>query len=191
MWATHDHVTQQTRNRLKTTAMGLGLVRLLQDAGRAAEAKSTLSLLENGFRDVVKKSRPDPRQSPKDRAAVIRVPLSARLMLAASAVLFSLVGVTAANEKRPELAQMEVHGTFVKFDSDKNEITIKVNGKNDMTFSLSQDARVTVGEVKDLAKLNTDDSVTLTLMRDGDKIVVTEVRQGRQKGSFSPSPSQI
>jgi hypothetical protein len=31
----------------------------------------------------------------------------------------------------------------------------------------------------------------LTLMKDGDKIMVIEVRQGRQKGSFSPSPSQI
>jgi hypothetical protein len=191
MCAIHDHATRQTRNRLKTAAMGLGLVRLLQDAGRAEEAKSTLSLLENEFRGVVKESDADLRQSPKDRACVAGVSLLAPLMLAASAVLLSVVGVTSANEKRPELAQMEVDGIFAKFDADKNEITIKVNGKNEMTFRLSQDAKVTVGEVKDLTKLKIEDSVTLTLMKDGDKIMVIEVRQGRQKGSFSPSPSQI
>ena len=34
MLAIHDQFTYQLRNRLKTTGMGLGLVRLLQDAGR-------------------------------------------------------------------------------------------------------------------------------------------------------------
>ena len=52
MLAIHDQFTQQMRNRLKTTGMGLGLVRLLQDARRTEEAISTLSSLETGFRGV-------------------------------------------------------------------------------------------------------------------------------------------
>jgi len=46
MLANHDHFTQQTCDRLKTTCIGLGLVRLLQDAERFEEAKATLYLLE-------------------------------------------------------------------------------------------------------------------------------------------------
>ena len=49
MLANHDKFNQQMRSRLKTTAMGLGLVRLLQDARRFDEAKTTLDLLENDF----------------------------------------------------------------------------------------------------------------------------------------------
>jgi hypothetical protein len=52
MLAIHDQFTRQMRNRLKTTGMGLGLVRLLQDAGRFEEAGTTLSWLENGFPGV-------------------------------------------------------------------------------------------------------------------------------------------
>jgi hypothetical protein len=48
----HDQFTHQMRNRLKTTGMGLGLVRLLQDAGLTEEARMTLSSLESGFRGV-------------------------------------------------------------------------------------------------------------------------------------------
>jgi hypothetical protein len=52
MLAIHDQFTRQMRNRLKTTGMGLGLVRLLQDAGRTDEARAVLSSLEDGFRGV-------------------------------------------------------------------------------------------------------------------------------------------
>jgi len=56
MLAIHDQFTHQMRNRLKTTAMGLGLVRLLQDAGRTEEARITLSSLENGFHGVAEEA---------------------------------------------------------------------------------------------------------------------------------------
>lgn len=56
MLAIHDTFSPQMRSRLKTTCMGLGLVRLLQDAGLTEEARTTLSLLENGFRGVAKES---------------------------------------------------------------------------------------------------------------------------------------
>lgn len=56
MLATHDHFTHQMRNRLKITGMGLGLVRLLQNAGLTEEARTTLSSLENGFQGVAGKS---------------------------------------------------------------------------------------------------------------------------------------
>jgi hypothetical protein len=60
----HDQFSPQIRNRLKTTAMGLGLVRLLQDAGRTEEARSTLSSLETGFQGVAEESD-KPSQKPR------------------------------------------------------------------------------------------------------------------------------
>jgi len=56
MLATHDQFTHQMRNRLKTTSMGLGLVRLLMDAGLTEEARTTLSSLENGYQGVAEAS---------------------------------------------------------------------------------------------------------------------------------------
>lgn len=52
MLAIHDQFTPQMRNRLKTTSLGLGLVRLLQDARRFEEAKTILYSLENSFQGV-------------------------------------------------------------------------------------------------------------------------------------------
>jgi hypothetical protein len=63
MLAIHDPFTLQMRNRLKTTGMGLGLVRLLQDAGLSEEARTTLSSLENGFQGVAEESD-KPSQKP-------------------------------------------------------------------------------------------------------------------------------
>ena len=54
MLAIHDQFTHQMRRRLKTTGIGLGLVRLLQDAGLIEEARTTLFSLENGFQDLEK-----------------------------------------------------------------------------------------------------------------------------------------
>ena len=56
MLAIHDPFTHQMRNRLKTTAMGLGLVRLLRDAGLIEEARTTLYSLKNGFQGVAGES---------------------------------------------------------------------------------------------------------------------------------------
>ena len=47
MLAIHDHVTRQASDRLGTTAIGLGLVRLLQHAKRFDEARTVLYALEN------------------------------------------------------------------------------------------------------------------------------------------------
>jgi predicted N-formylglutamate amidohydrolase len=52
MLAIHDQFTRQMRNRLNTTAIGLGFVRLLQDAKRFEEAATTLASLENGVQDA-------------------------------------------------------------------------------------------------------------------------------------------
>src|SRR5277367_2751284 len=65
MLAIHDEFTHQMRNRLKTTCVGLGLVRLLQDAKRFEEAKSTLYSLENGFQDVPEESHEPSQKSCK------------------------------------------------------------------------------------------------------------------------------
>ena len=56
MLAIHDQFTRQMRNRLKTTAIGLGLVRLLQDSRSFEEAKTTLYSLESGFQGVADES---------------------------------------------------------------------------------------------------------------------------------------
>jgi hypothetical protein len=52
MLAIHDQSTHPMCDRLQTTGMGLGLVRLLQDSGRTDEARAVLSSLEDGFRGV-------------------------------------------------------------------------------------------------------------------------------------------
>ena len=56
MLAIHNQLNRQMRNRLKTSVMGLGLLRLLQDAGRIEEASATLYSLENGFQSVAEAS---------------------------------------------------------------------------------------------------------------------------------------
>jgi len=64
MLAIHGQFSDQIRSRLKTTGMGLGLVQLLQDAGRTAEARTTLSLLQYGFQGVAVESN-KPSQKPR------------------------------------------------------------------------------------------------------------------------------
>lgn len=49
MLAINDHVTDQMCHRLETTTIGLGLVRLLQDAKRFDEARTVLYALEGRF----------------------------------------------------------------------------------------------------------------------------------------------
>ncbi len=44
-----DQTTRQLRDRLKTTGVGLGLLRLQLDAGMTEEARTTLSSLQNDF----------------------------------------------------------------------------------------------------------------------------------------------
>jgi hypothetical protein len=56
MPAIHGQFTRQMRRRLKTTCIALGLVRLLQDARRFEEARTTLYSLENGFQGVAEES---------------------------------------------------------------------------------------------------------------------------------------
>jgi hypothetical protein len=64
MLAIHDQSTHPRCDRLQTTGMGLGLVRLLQDAGRTDEAKEILSSLEHGFQGVVEEwDEPQPHSS--------------------------------------------------------------------------------------------------------------------------------
>jgi hypothetical protein len=46
MFTNHDTFTPGMRDRLKLTCMGLGLVRLLQDARQINEARATLAALE-------------------------------------------------------------------------------------------------------------------------------------------------
>ncbi len=74
MVAIHEQFTLQMRNRLKTAGMGLGLVRLLQKARRFEEARSTLSMLENGFQGVAvqtEKRSQQPRKTSRRRFSVI------------------------------------------------------------------------------------------------------------------------
>jgi hypothetical protein len=63
MLAIHNQFTHQMRNRLKTSVMGLGLVRLLQDAGWTEEASTILASLEPGFQGVAEESD-KPSQKP-------------------------------------------------------------------------------------------------------------------------------
>jgi len=76
MLAIHDQITHELRSRLKTTVMGLGLVRLLQDAGLTEEARTTLYTLENGFQGVSEDS--DKPSQNRHRHKVHRSPPVAR-----------------------------------------------------------------------------------------------------------------
>lgn len=58
----HDQFTHQMRDRLKTTAMGLGLVRLLMDAGHTEEARTTLASLQDGLDEESQKATASPRR---------------------------------------------------------------------------------------------------------------------------------
>jgi hypothetical protein len=44
-----NQITRQLQDRLKTTGVGMGLLRLQLDAGMTQEARTTLSLLQNDF----------------------------------------------------------------------------------------------------------------------------------------------
>ena len=74
MLATHDLFTQQMCDRLTTTCMGLGLVRLLQDAKRFEEARSTLYLLEG-----VGSAKPNQKPSKAKRITRSRSAASTRI----------------------------------------------------------------------------------------------------------------
>jgi predicted N-formylglutamate amidohydrolase len=50
MLSIHDQITHEMCDRLETTAIGLGLVRLLQDAKRFDEARMMLHALEDGVK---------------------------------------------------------------------------------------------------------------------------------------------
>ena len=58
MLAIHDQITNEVSDRLETTAIGLGLVRLLQDAKRFEEARTMLSLLETGIEPAGHRQKP-------------------------------------------------------------------------------------------------------------------------------------
>jgi len=106
-----------------------------------------------------------------------------KLLAASAAVLFVIGLTTAADEKKDEPTQ--VTGKFVKFNAEKNEITIKVKSE-EMTYPLAKDAKVAIGaikETKDLSKLKVDDPIMLTLRKDGDKTWVMELREPKPDGS--------
>ncbi|OAI50722.1 hypothetical protein AYO44_05485 [Planctomycetaceae bacterium SCGC AG-212-F19] len=52
----HDQFSSPLAHRLNTTGMGLGLVRLLLDAGRADEARTALSSLQQAFQGTARTS---------------------------------------------------------------------------------------------------------------------------------------
>ena len=67
MRAIHDPFTREMRNRLEITVMGLGLMRLLQDAGRIEEARAILCLLETGSPGAAEKTDRAARQRGANR----------------------------------------------------------------------------------------------------------------------------
>jgi hypothetical protein len=101
--------------------------------------------------------------------------------------LRSFINLPAASADPDEDADQTVKGKFVKFDADTNEITLMVEKEN-MTYKLGKDAKVTVGEVKDtkdLSKLKADQIVFLTLKTEGTKTWVTAVSDHEPKPNGS------
>ncbi len=83
MLAIHDQFSDQIRSHLKTTGMGMGLVQLLQDAGRTAEARTTFFSLEYGFQDVAVESD-KPSQKPRKAKRLKGVSRPARCLSASA-----------------------------------------------------------------------------------------------------------
>ena len=74
MLTIHDQFTRQMCDRLTTTCMGLGLVRLLQDAKRFEEARATLCLLEGAASDQPRRNPSKAKRITRSRsAASIRI----------------------------------------------------------------------------------------------------------------------
>ena len=71
MRAIHDQFTHEICAGLKTTCIGLGLVRLLQDAKRFDEARAILYALENGIQGAAEK--PQKRCDVKEMNGVARI----------------------------------------------------------------------------------------------------------------------
>jgi hypothetical protein len=74
MLTIHDRFTRQMCDRITTTCMGLGLVRLLQDAKRFEEARTTLHLLED-----VESEKPSQNPFKAKRIARSRASASTRI----------------------------------------------------------------------------------------------------------------
>jgi hypothetical protein len=83
----NDQLTRQMRLRQQTTSMGLGLVRLLLDAGRTEEARTTLASLQHGFQSVASEgAKPSQKRGQGNRLKAVSrrcllMPLSAELEL--------------------------------------------------------------------------------------------------------------
>jgi len=85
MRATHDLFSDHVRSRLETVGMGLGLVRLLLDAGLLQEARTTLNMLENGSQLVAKSNESSRKPCKTKRMKNVSRSLSAKRLTRRSA----------------------------------------------------------------------------------------------------------
>jgi hypothetical protein len=94
----HDQLTHQMRNRLKTTRMGLGLVRLLLDLGLTEEVRTTLSSLQSGIQGVGEASdKPCLKHANRLKKIVVHVPECEARICA-----MSKLKTTSSNSIRPK-----------------------------------------------------------------------------------------
>jgi hypothetical protein len=112
---------------------------------------------------------------------------------AAGATEVGETDTTAPRDQREEAAVpaadenvkgLVVTGKFIRYKAHKNKIIVTVEGTK-LTYTLSENAKVAFGEIKDmkdLHKLKAGDLVTLTLKKDGDKTWATEVKEGKPNG---------
>lgn len=84
MRATHDQFSDHVRSRLETVGMGLGLVRLLLDAGRTQDARTTLNMLENGSQPAAKSNEPGRKPCKMKRMKTVSRSVSATRRSAAA-----------------------------------------------------------------------------------------------------------
>jgi hypothetical protein len=93
-----------------------------------------------------------------------------KLLCSTVALLFVTGGLLAA----------EIKGKIKSVDADKSTITVTV-GDKDETFTVAQDAKISVGTVKDVKDLKPGANVTLTTETKGGKEVVTAITGGGAK----------
>jgi hypothetical protein len=103
-----------------------------------------------------------------------------KLLCSMVALLFMTGGLLAA----------EVKGKVKSVDADKGTITVTV-GDKDQTFTVAKDAKVSVGQiknVKDIKDLKAGTNVTLTTQKKDGKDVVTEIKGAGGSGAGPKNP---
>ena len=118
------------------------------------------------------------------------------LSLAAALALVGFVGVAAAADKPvPEKEKTTHNVTIVKVEVEKLELTYRVEGKEgkegkEHTHKVAKHAKITIdgkeGTLSELKKHEGEEKATITLVKEGDEVEITEIEVPQIKKDKEP-----